>query len=299
MLTARRAAFALLIHQWFPAREFVLANGVVNLLFGVTLALGYFATPLILDAAGGSWRSTLYVFGVVSAAGTAVWFIFGRERAAPPKPSEEEKRDRERNVLWAVLRYKELWFCALGFLGAQTAWAAFANFLPTLMLDYDVSLGWSGNLLAINAFMSAVSGLFIGWLISKWNITGAVIVLCGVVLTATLSGMVLTGSLPLLLLADIVNGAAWGFWPVLMSLPFQLKGIKPREIAVALAFFDTSLLLAGTIGPALAGLLQEVTGELRTALVITGVLALALSIAGLLLTAGRSLPSRQTAVGGD
>jgi hypothetical protein len=42
-----------------------------------------------------------------------------------------------------------------------------------------------------------------------------------------------------------------------------------------------------------------VTGELRTALVITGVLALALSIAGLLLTAGRSLPSRQTAVGGD
>lgn len=286
-LAARRAAFALLTHQWFPPREFVLANGVVNAFFGVTLGLAYFGTPLILESMGGNWRTTLYVFGFLCLAMTCAWLVLGRER---PTPHNLEQADvpKKSSPLRALFRYKELWLCGLGFFGAQVAWAAFANFWPTLMLDrYGVSLEWSGNIFAINALAAAIAGMGIGVLMSRWNVRRTVIVLGGLVLGATLAGMNLTGAIPVLIAADIVNGVAWGFWPVMMTIPFQLRGIKPRETAVALAFIDTCLVLAGATGPALAGVLSEATGDLRLALIVTSFFCLALCIVGLALPFGR------------
>ena len=280
-LTARRAAFALLTQQWFPPREFVLANGVVNAFFGATMGLGYIVTPLILGASGGSWRTTLYVFGFLSLAMVLLWLLLGRERVT----SEYRQRavSQERSPLWSILRYRQLWLCALGLLGAQLAWMAFASFWPTLMLDrYGVSLKWSGNLLGINSFAAAVAGIVVGLLVARIDVRKTVTVVAGVALAASLACMTLTGSIPLLLAADLLNGAGWCFWPILMALPFQLRGIRPREVAVALGFLDVSLWLGGAIGPLMAGLLEEATGELRLALVVTSLFVLTISIVGLL-----------------
>ena len=61
--------------------------------------------------------------------------------------------------------------------------------------------------------------------------------------------MALTGSVPLLLLLALFNGVSWGFWPILQTVPFQLPGIKPREVAVAPATM-MMLMSAGTVlGP--------------------------------------------------
>jgi len=292
-LAARRAAFALLTHQWFPPREFVLANGVVNAFFGATMGFAYFGTPLILEAMGGNWRTTLYVFGFLGMALTLAWLVLGRERSVP-RLAEQADDSEGVNPLRVLFRYKELWLCGLGFFGVQVAWGAFANFWPTLMLDrYDVSLGWSGNIFAINALVSAFAGMSVGVLVSRWDVRRGVIVLGALVLGATLIGMSLTGAIPYLVVADVIGGVAWGFWPVMMTIPFQLPGIKPRETAVALAFVDTCLVLAGATGPVLAGVLSETTGDLRLALIVTSFFCLALCVTGLTLPFSRLRPTEE------
>ena len=41
--------------------------------------------------------------------------------------------------------------------------------------------------------------------------------------------------IPLLLVLSFINGIAWGFWPILFTVPFHLPGIRPRELSVAVA----------------------------------------------------------------
>ena len=59
---AREPARALLMHQWFEPREFIVVNSVYNALFGIVVGGGLAATPFILSesATAGArccWRS--------------------------------------------------------------------------------------------------------------------------------------------------------------------------------------------------------------------------------------------------
>ena len=63
-IIAREPARALLIQQWFSEGEFVLANSVGSGLYGLIVGLGFAATPFILSAVGGDWRTTATIFGV-------------------------------------------------------------------------------------------------------------------------------------------------------------------------------------------------------------------------------------------
>ena len=104
-------------------------------------------------------------------------------------------------------------------------------------------------------------------------------------MACTYAGMTLTSSLPLLISLSILNGLSWGFWPILHSVPFQLPGIRTREVAVALALI-TMMIAAGTaLGPLVTGFLQEATGSLKTALIIVGITPISLTISGTLLSA--------------
>jgi predicted MFS family arabinose efflux permease len=285
-ISARRAGFALLLQQWFSPKEIVLANGVVNGVFGAVMGMGWIGTPFLLDAVGGDWRNALYVLGGVLTAATIVWTVLGRQRITPEYAKQVQSQ--EGSPLGSIFRYRDLWVCCLAFLGAQLAWMAFTTFWPTLMLDgYGASLNWSGSILGINSLAAAAGGLAVGLLAAQPRRRRVVLIAAGPVLALTLAAMNLTGSIPLLTALDLVNGVAWGFWPLLMALPFGLPGIKPREVAVALALLDTSMLVGGATGPVLAGFVQEATGDIRVALVVASMFCLTLSVTGLLVRARR------------
>ena len=97
-------------------------------------------------------------------------------------------------------------------------------------------------------------------------------------------GMVSTGSLPLLILFLGINGLGVLFYPIIMTVPFELLRIKPREIAVAAVVILTLTWAGGLVGPVLAGLLQEATDDLSKALVITSLCDLTMVVTGLLLS---------------
>jgi len=284
-VSAIQPARALLVQQWFHQREIVWVNAISNVIFGVIVGGGLLAAPFILDSLGDDWRMTLYIFGGLFAALTVIWAALGRERVNTAYRSQETSQ--EVGLLKGALTHRDLWVQGFGFLGVTLAWSAFLSFFPTLMLDtYQVSLKWSGAILALSTVIGGVAGLGLGYVAMVTDKGKGILVVLGGLMTGTYVGMTLTGSIPVLVVLSFLNGITWGFFPILYTVPFHLPGIRPREVAVALAF-TTVILSAGTaLGPLVTGFLQEALGGLRPALLVISFTCLCLSAAGILLRMG-------------
>ena len=286
-VVARQPARAFLTQQWFPARQVVLVNSISNAMFGLVVGGGVAASPFILMALGDSWRFTLFSFVGLFAVMTILWMIFGRERVT----SEYRQRlaSQDASILKGTLRYRDLWIGGLGFVGATTAWSSFLSFYPTLMLEtHQMPLFWSGGILALGIFMGGICGLGFGWIVMVSDRGRTILLTTGATMAATFMAMTLTGSIPILLVLTFVNGIAWGFWPVLYSVPFHLPGIRPREVAVGLAFIQMSSSAGITLGPLATGLLQQATDDLGLSLAIVSFASLSLCMAGLVMKHGLS-----------
>ena len=272
---AREPARVLLMHRLFAPREFIVVSSVYNALFGIVVGGGLVVTPLILARLGDDWRSVLFTFAATLGVLAVLWALLGSNGDSSAEPGRQPEREEETadggrfEIIKRVLGYKELWIAGAGSMGATMAWAAFVNFYPTLMLDvYQVSLNWSGTLLAVGIAVGGPSGLALSRIVAmvsanrRRNILQAI----GVVIALTYLAMTLTDSIPLLLAISLIGGLAQGYWPILNSLPFYLPGIRPRESAVALSFMMTLGTLGVAIGPALVGTLQDRLGDLRLAM---------------------------------
>ena len=271
---AREPARVLLMHRLFTPREFILVSSVYNLLFGLVVGGGLILTPIILSRVGDDWRRVLLTFAVTLGILAVLWTILGsdgEEGAESEQPETDDTGDGRLGIIKRVLGYKELWIAGVGSMGTTMAWSSFVNFYPTLMLDvYDVSLNWTGALLAIGIALGGPSGVALSRIVPRVsggrrrNILQAI----GVTMVATYLAMTLTDSIPLLILITLVSGVAQGYWPVLNSIPFYLPGIRPRESAVALSFMMTLGTFGVATGPALVGALQDRLGDLRLAMMI-------------------------------
>lgn len=294
-IIARQPARVMLTQQWFAPREFVLVNSLSNVLFGLVVGGGLLAAPFILAAFGDSWRATLNTSAGLFAALTLLWILFGRERRTVETRPEGLTRDF--GVIRGALSYRDLWIAGAGFLGANFAWSAFLSFYPTLMLDtYGVALTLSGAILAVGIAVGGGVGLGFGLWVMKRGNTKALLRVLGVLMVITYIGMTVTGSIPALMVLTVLNGIAWGFWPLLFTVPFHLPGIRPREVAVAAAFIMMNASIGGALGPLAAGFLQEALGGLRQALLIISFTSLTLTVAGIVLrTSGQSQAEQASA----
>ena len=284
---ARQPAQAILMQQWFPPREFVRVNAVGNTMFGLVVGGGVATAPFILSSLGNDWRMTLGVFGGLLALETVLWVVLGRENSGRVAGARSEALDID--IIRRAFRYRDLWITGFGFLGATLSFFAFISFFPTMALEhYSIPLRWSGSLLALGIVMGGISGLAVGYVATLTRQDKVLLGVLGALMAYTFAAMPLTGSVPLLLLFNFLNGVAWGFWPILYTVPFHLQGIRPREVAVAVGFIAMMVSLGSTLGPLATGLLQERFGDLRLALLIVSATPLSLTTAGILLRQGSS-----------
>ncbi len=284
---ARQPAQAILMQQWFLPRDFVTVNAVSNTMFGLVVGGGVAAAPFILSWLGNDWHMTLSVFGGLLALETVLWIAFGRENPAPA--SSRSADSLELNIIRRTFSYRDLWITGFGFLGATLAFFAYISFFPTMALaSYNIPLRWSGSLLALGIVTGGASGLVVGYLATVTRQDKVLLGVLGGLMAYTFGAMTLTGSVPLLVLLNFLNGIAWGFWPILYTVPFHLQGIRPREVAVAVGFITMMVSLGSTLGPLATGLLQERFGDLRLALLCVSVAPLSLTAAGILLRQGSS-----------
>ena len=286
-MIAREPARALLTTQWVPPKEIGLTNSLINTAVWISDSLALVLTPFVLLWLNDSWRGTFTVFAMVYFAITALWMGVGRERKTSEYQRWEES-EIKRDALRHVLSYRDLWLIGFGYMGIEVGFFALITFWPTLMLEeYGVPLTTSGALQSVYPVVAAVAGIVVALYLVKKDVRRPLLVLCGIILPTTSVGMMLTGSVPVLAVLWILHGVGWAFIPIVFTIPFELPGIKPREIAVAMGFIQSTMWIGGAIGPILAGILQDVTGDLRLALVVASLCSFSLVIPGLSLSSHR------------
>ena len=280
-MVVREPVRAMLVRQWALPREVVTINALSNMLWGVT-AVGFLLVPLLLRALDDDWRTTFYIFAAGILGLTLIWHIFGKERISPQY--QADMLAQTRSPISSIFRYRELWFLAFGVLGNAAAWSAFAVFWPSLMLEkFGLSELTSGSIIAIGGGVSAFAGIGVGLLTNKIGKKRVILWWCGVGMAATQVGFLWTGSFGWLVLITAVNGVSWSYFPIILTIPFQLPGIKPREIATAIGFLETAVWAGALVGPILTGALEDFALDPRLALMVTAAMPISLSIAAMLL----------------
>ena len=288
---AQMPARALLTRQWFPPREVIYLNGLSNVLFGLVVGGGLVLAPVILDLTNGDWRATLRIFGLYFAGITLLWTLVGRERTNVA--DQDVVAEKGLDVVKGALGHRDLWIGGLGFAGATMSFGAFLAFYPTLMLEeFDISLRLSGVILALGVVVGGIGGIGIAWAASTHGREGNYLQVLGILMICTNLGMVLTGSVPALFVLSFFNGVAWAFFPILVTVPFHLPGIRPRELAVAFAFTMMMTSVGTSLGPLFTGYLQEGLDDLKMALFLISFTSISLILAGSTL---RFRSQRQTA----
>jgi len=288
---AQMPARVLLTRQWFPPREVIYLNGLSNVLFGLVVGGGLVLAPVILDLTDGDWRATLRIFGLYFAGVTLLWTLVGRERTNVA--DQDVVAEKGLDVVKGALGHRDLWIGGLGFAGATMSFGAFLAFYPTLMLEeFDISLRLSGMILALGVVVGGIGGIGIAWAASTHGREGNYLQVLGILMICTNLGMVLTGSVPALFVLSFFNGVAWAFFPILVTIPFHLPGIRPRELAVAFAFTMMMTSVGTSLGPLFTGYLQEGLDDLKMALFLISFTSISLILAGSTL---RFRSQRQTA----
>ncbi len=288
---AQMPARALLTRQWFPPKEVILVNGASNVLFGLVVGGGLVAAPVILDLTDGDWRLTLRIFGFYFAGITVLWTLLGRERTN--EADQNVAASQGLDVIKRALGHRDLWIGGLGFVGSTLSFGAFLAFYPTLMLeDFGISLRLSGAILALGVLVGGIGGMVIAWAASTSGREGLFLQVLGILMIGSNVGMVLTGSVPALFILSFFNGVAWAFFPILITVPFHLPGIRPRELAVAFTFTMMMTSVGTSMGPLITGFLQEAFDNLKMALFLISFTSITLVIAGGTL---RFSPQRQPA----
>ena len=283
---AQQPARAVLTRQWFRLREIVVVNGLSNVAFGVVVGGGLALAPVILALADEDWRTTIRMFGLYYGAIALAWLVLGRDR--PTADSGAMANQGAREVLRSALRYRDLWICATCFCGATLSLGSLLAFYPTLMLnEYDVSLKMSGGVLAVDVTVGGILGLGVAYVAAATRQEGRFLQVLGVLMIGSSVGMIQTGWVPAIFFFGTLNGIAWAFFPILITVPFTLRGIQSRELAIAFSFTMMFISMGIALGPLITGYLQELTGDLKLALFVMSFVSVTLIVAGATLSFGR------------
>ena len=286
---ASQAPRAMIIMQWTPPKRMPFTQGVVFGSIDIIMGIAFFATPILVLWLG-SWRDALYVMSGVAFLTAGFWLVFGKERDTAEY--RERMQAQLQSPLLTIFKYKQLWIMGLGMATSMMAQTAFQTFWPTFAQnEYGIALTYSGLIIGVMSIASMPAKVGVTILPFLVDRTPMVLVACGLGMWATFLGFLYIGSLPALFLMGVLNGVSFSFIPLVMTRIYNLPGIKPREVAVAVALMFTLLWAGGALGPLLAGLVQEATDDLRLGLVITSFGSLSLSLSGLaLLGTGRRGP---------
>ena len=275
---ARFAARPTLIQQWFPKEKVPLVNAVLTVGMGLAGGTVVFFMGDIMGALNG-WRNTFYLFSAITAMLLVVWMILGRENPA----SGVKEQPQEPGALKAILSNKTLWLLGIGVTGDMLCFGAMETLWPTYATEKGfISLEQASFCEGLSYYGFTAGSILGGLITMKLGRRKPVLWVSGLLLPIVTMGVLFSHSFPVLALLWFLWGLAELYYPVIMTIPYELPGIKPQGVVLATAFVVTVFTAGSGLGPLLAGHAANAIG-LEKALLVTCFFPLLLFVAGLLI----------------
>ncbi len=296
-IVARQPARAVLTAQWFPKREIVLVNGLVNTTYGASAVIALLLTPFLQVWLNDSWRWTLTIYGLIFMVVTLIWAVIGKERRTEEPINVPGLRDEEKvgeASPWGVLKDRDVWMVSMGMIGMLVMEFPLLTLWPTLMLrERGIEETVSGGMLLAAAISEGIGNIILSTMfmsrgsrgMRRLAVAGLVVLLVG-----TAVGMNMSTSIPLLWTYAVFHGVGFSFIGLIWTVPFEIPNITHRQIAVASGFIEGVGRLGGVLGPAFVGIAWDATGDRVWPMVISSFFGLTMAAAGLMLFRDRSGP---------
>ena len=276
VMMIREPAGTLLTRQWIPRREIVIVNSLRSALWGF-VAVGFILVPLLMKLLNDDWRATFYTFGASAIVFSVLWHIVGRERRTQEYNSEFDSQTG--TPITSLFRYPEIWLIGIGMMGISITWTGFTTFWPSFMLkEHDMSLTASAGVISVVGMVAGVGGVLVGLAVSRVGRKKTVLWLSGILACVSSILLLHVSSYGFIMAIGVLNGMAWTLFPVVITIPFELPNIKPREIAVTTGFLTMAMWVGGALGPVIVGYIQGSTGDLSLALTVTSLCALVMTV---------------------
>ena len=289
-IVARQPARAVLTAQWFPRREIVLVNSIVNTTYGASAIIALLLTPYLQIWLNESWRWTLTIYALIFLVVTLVWAVIGKERRTEEPIAVAGLRSREapgEASIWAVLKEKDVWLVGMGMIGMLVMEFPILTLWPTLMLrERGIEETVSGGMLLAAAISEGIGNITLSAMLMRRVSRGArrpIVAALVLLLVGTAIGMNMSTSLPLLWTYSVLHGVGFSFVGLIWTVPFEIPGITHRQIAVASGFIEGVGRLGGVLGPAFVGIAWDATGDRVWPMVVSSFFGLSMAVAGLLL----------------
>ena len=261
-----------LISVWFDQRERALAMGVTMTApaLGGVLPL-VTANSVLMPAFDQSWRATLMVYALISAAVILIWLLvaaaadriaLGADRESDPAPGF--------SGAWELIGYRAVQVMLVLALGMFFFNHSLNGWLPTVIEDRGFSSSVAGYLAGAVTALGIFGALFGPRAIpegSRITVLAAMFALFGVAAVllnvdgkpATFVGLAIIG---------VSKGLAV---PIALLVMMQLPGVAQRNMGAAGGLFFTAGEAGGVTGPILFGVLSDVGGSAAGLVLLAGV----------------------------
>lgn len=275
-----------LVTAWFGRKQRGRAAGFIVSGSGFAILLSGWMIPAINELQGAEgWRLSWSVSGLIVVAAGAVCFALLRDRPSllglervGATFHEDEARRTDAPEVRTVSRGTVLHLGAIYFLFGFT-YVIYATFVVTFLIrEHGFGESVAGTFWSAVGFLSLFSGPIFGTLSDRWGRRRGLMLVFIIQMTAYLLAASGSGGSALYLSVGLYGIVAWSIPTIMAALAGDYAG--PRRVAEVFGVITFIFGIGQTAGPALAGLLADVTGSFR----FSFALAAGLVLAGVLLT---------------
>ena len=283
------SARPLLLRQWAAPGQYATITAAGLSLHSAGMAAVLTFSPLLIVALG-SWRMAYFAQGGLLAAQLLAWALLTRrgpavapastiaannaavaDKATAADNAAAAAAGPEPSPARALLEYPHAWLLGGVMLCLSASWTTVLTFLPTLLETERGIVVSEGSALFGFLYYALIPGGLAGSRIFRRITNRRLMVLlpaAGNTLFTLGALLADSGALAAAMLTGL--GLVWVFVPAMEVLPFEFRGIRPRQVSALTALTLTFGAVGFGGGPVVAGAIAEATGSLATGVLSVG-----------------------------
>jgi len=268
-----------LLAQWFRGREVGTAMGVFNAGFMVGSILSLYLLAMAGESWG--WRATIWLSAGIPLLGLVLFALF----FAPAPGGGQKISGRQTGQPEGLLKGLKLvgvpiWIVGAAWMLFNCCMIALFAFTPDFLQTTGVSITSSGFVTSAVMWTGLVVSPLVGYMIDKLDHKLAIIAISSIVLAAlvllvpTLTGWILA--------IMLIIGVVQTMMPApIFALPPDVT--SPKRLGLSFGILSFFLSLGIVVGPAVAGLVRDITGSYLASYVLMAVFSLLVALSMLVL----------------